>query len=66
MDEFPETRKTVGEGSGSNQPELSEASWQKWINKGKAQDAVRRKRFFMALWFILPAGVLLGLWALRQ
>jgi hypothetical protein len=64
MDEFPETRKSVGEASGSNQTELNEVSWQKWISKGKAQDAARRKKFFLALWFLLPAGVLLGLWAL--
>ena len=64
MDEFPETRKSVGEASGSNQTELNEVSWQKWITKGKVRDAARRKRFFLALWFLLPAGVLLALWAL--
>lgn len=64
MDEFPATNKSVGEASGSNQTELSEDSWQKWISKGKAQDAARRKRFFLLLWFLLPAGGLLALWAL--
>jgi hypothetical protein len=64
MDEFPETRKSVGEAGGSNETELNEVSWQKWIIKGKVQDAIRRKKFFLTLWFLLPAGVLLGLWAL--
>ena len=64
MDEFPATRKPVGEASGSNQTELNEVSWQKWINKGKAQDAAFRKKCFLALWLLLPAGVLLGIWAL--
>lgn len=64
MDEFSETRKSVGEASGSNQTELNEASWQRWISKGKAQDAARRKKFFLALGFLLPAAVLLGLWTL--
>jgi len=64
MDEFPETRKPVGEESGSNQTELNEVSWQKWINKGKVQDVARRKRFYLALCFFVPAGVLLAFWAL--
>ena len=66
MDQFPETKKSVGEASGSNQTELNEVSWQKWISKGKARDAARRKKFFLALWFLLPAAVLIGLWALAS
>ena len=64
MDEFPKTTKSVAEASGSNQTELNEVSWQKWISKGKAQDAALRKKCFLALWVLLPAGVLLGIWAL--
>jgi hypothetical protein len=64
MGEFPDSKKSVGEAGSFNGTELNEASWQKWINKGKAQDAARRKKFFVALWFILPALILLGLWAL--
>ena len=64
MDEFPETRKSVDQASDSNQTELNEVSWEKWVSKGKAQDVARRKKFFLALWFLVPAGVLLGLWAL--
>ena len=64
MDESPETRKPVGEASGSNQTELNEVSWQKWINKGKVQDIARRKKFHLALCFLVPAGILLGFWAL--
>lgn len=64
MDEFPECGKSVGEASGSNQAELNEVSWQKWISKGKAQDAALRKKCFLALWLLLPAGVLFGIWAL--
>jgi hypothetical protein len=64
MDEFPENRKSVGQASDFNQTELNEVSWQKWVSKGKAQDVARRKKFFLALWFLLPAGVLLGLSAL--
>jgi hypothetical protein len=64
MDDFPETRKSVAQPSDSNQTELNEVSWQKWVSKGKVQDVARRKKFFLALWFLLPAGVLLGLWAL--
>jgi len=66
MDQFTETKKSVGEASGPNQIELNEVSWQKWISKGKARDAARRKKFFLALWFLLPAAALLGLWALAS
>ncbi|HET9942380.1 MAG TPA: hypothetical protein VFR05_03505 [Terriglobia bacterium] len=64
MDEFPATNKPVVEAGGSNQTELNEVSWQKWISKGKAQDAALRKKCFLALWLLLPAGVLFGIWAL--
>ena len=64
MDESPDTRKSVGQASDSNQTELNEVSWQKWLSKGKAQDVARRKKVFLALWLLLPAGVLLGIWAL--
>ena len=64
MDQSPDTRKSVGQASDSNQTELNEVSWQKWLSKGKAQDVARRKKVFMALWLLLPAGVLLGIWAL--
>jgi len=64
MDEFPATNKPVVEASRSNQTELNEVSWQKWISKGKAQDAALRKKCFLALWLLLPAGVLFGIWAL--
>ena len=64
MDEFPQSRMSVGEVGGANEAELNEASWQRWIEKGKAQDAVRRKKFFLVLWLLLPALVVLSLWAL--
>jgi hypothetical protein len=64
MDEFQAPRKSVPEASGSNQTELNEVSWQKWISKGKAQDAAWRKKCLLALWLLLPVGVLLGIWAL--
>ena len=64
MDDFPETRKSVAQPSDSNQTELNEVSWQKWINKGKVQDIARRKKFHLALCFLVPAGILLGFWAL--
>ena len=64
MDDFPETRKSVAQPSDSNQTELNEVSWQKWINKGKVQDVARRKRFYLALCFFVPAGALLAFWAL--
>ena len=31
----------------------SEAVWQKWLNKNKERDAVRRKKLIRLLWFIL-------------
>ena len=64
MDESPDTRKSVGQASDSNQTELNEVSWQKWLSKGKAQDVALRKKVILALWLLLPAGVLLGIWAL--
>jgi quinol-cytochrome oxidoreductase complex cytochrome b subunit len=64
MGQFPDSTKSVTEGIGVNEVQLNEALWQKWIDKGKAQDIARRKRFFLALWFFLPALVLLGIWAL--
>jgi hypothetical protein len=64
MGESPESTKSVGEGSSVSEGQLNEATWQKWISKGKAQDAARRKRFFFALWFLVPAVALLGFWSL--
>jgi hypothetical protein len=66
MGEFPDSKKSVGEESRVNETALNEASWQKWISKGKAQDAARRKKFFFALWVFLPALVLLGLWSVTR
>jgi hypothetical protein len=64
MDQSPDTRKSVGQASDSNEIELDEVAWQKWLSKGKAQDVARRKKVFLALWLLLPVGVLLAIWAL--
>jgi hypothetical protein len=65
MGEFPDRKKSASEGS-VPEGQLDEATWQKWIDKGKARDIARRKRLFLALWFFLPALVLLSLWALAS
>jgi len=65
MNEFPLSRKSVGEVGDAN-AEINEASWQRWIDKGNAQDAVRRKKFFFMLWLLVPALVVLGLLALSS
>jgi hypothetical protein len=62
MGEFPDNKKSASEGS-VHADQLNEVAWQKWIDKGKARDIVRRKRFFLALGFLLPALVLLSIWA---
>jgi hypothetical protein len=65
MGELPEKNNSVSEGIPAVQ--LSEVSWQKWVNKGKELDAARRKRFIRLLWVLVPALILLSLWlALRQ
>jgi hypothetical protein len=64
MGELPDGNKSVGIGSRIGETELNEASWRKWVNKGKEQDARRRKQFYQMLWILLPAIILLALWSL--
>ena len=64
MGELPNGNKSVGVGSSVSETESYAAAWQRWVNKGKEQDARRRKRFYQMLWFVLPAIVLLALWSL--
>ena len=36
----------------SNNNELSEIAWQKWINKNKERDAAYRKKLVRILWLV--------------
>ena len=36
----------------SNNSELSEIAWQKWINKNKERDAAYRKKLVRILWLV--------------
>jgi len=62
MEEIERSNKSIDAGIGVT--ELNEASWQRWVNKGKEQDARRRKRFYKVLWFLIPAAILLASWFL--
>ena len=65
MGELPEKNNSVSEAIPAVQ--LSEVSWQKWVNKGKELDAARRKRFIRLLLVLVPALILLSSWlVLRQ
>ena len=64
MEEIERSSKSIDAGTGVNVTELNEASWQRWVNKGKEQDARRRKRFYRVLWFLIPAVIVLASWFL--
>ncbi len=54
MRETPEDKDANSEGlPPSGNAAVSEAVWQKWLNKNKERDAVRRKKLIRLLWFIL-------------
>ena len=36
----------------SNNSELNEIAWQKWINKNKERDAAHRKKLIRILWLV--------------
>ena len=64
MDALPDDNKSVPVERGVGHTDFNEASWRKWVNKGKEQDARRRKRFYQMLWFVVPAITLVALWSL--
>src|SRR5438876_10250829 len=54
MRETPEDKDANSEGlPPSGNAAVSEAVWQKWLNKNKERDAVRRKKLIRLRWFIL-------------
>jgi len=56
MTETPEVKKpSAGGGPPTDNAALSEAAWQKWVDKNKERDAAQRKKLIRLLWFILPS-----------
>jgi len=54
MKETPEVKNANSEAlPPSDNAAVSEAVWQKWLNKNKERDAARRKKLIRLLWFIL-------------
>ena len=64
MGALPDDNKSVPIERGVGYTDLNEESWRRWVNKGKEQDARRRKRFYQMLWVVVPAIVLVALWSL--
>jgi hypothetical protein len=53
MSEAPRVEKSGDEPlHPSNNSELSEIAWQKWINKNKERDAAYRKKLVRILWLV--------------
>ena len=53
MNEAPRVTKSGDETPPpSNNNELSEIAWQKWINKNKERDAAYRKKLIRILWLV--------------
>jgi hypothetical protein len=53
MSEAPRVEKSGAEPRHpSNNSELSEIAWQKWINKNKERDAAYRKKLVRILWLV--------------
>ena len=64
MGALPADNKSVPIERRLGHTDLNEASWRKWVNKGKEQDARRRKRFYQVLGFVVPAIILAAVWSL--
>lgn len=52
MSEAPKSEKSGQAPPSLTNVELDEIAWQKWVNKNKERDAVRRKRFIRILWLV--------------